>query len=151
MAEPIREVASDRPYVFEGACHCGAAGFTLRTSQPPERWQVRACQCSFCRAHGARTVTDPRGSVTFRVAEPSKLKRYRFATRSADYLICGACGVYIAAVFGSTEGQFATVNVNALHGLEYVPDAVPVSYDGESPEQRASRRAQRWTPVADAI
>ena len=137
-------------HVFEGGCHCGAIGFTLRMTQPPERWQVRACQCGFCRAHGARTVSDPDGSVTFRVEEPSKLRRYRFATRSADFLVCGACGVYVAAVLTSANGQFVTVNVNAIDGLKHVPDAVPVSYEGEPRDQRESRRERRWTPVSGA-
>ena len=151
MTGAIRGATVDLGYAFEGSCHCGAIGFTLRMSQPPDRWRIRSCQCGFCRAHGARTVTDPGGSVTFRVAKAAKLRRYRFATRSADFLVCGHCGVYIAAVFVSAEGQYATVNVNAIHGLRHVPDAMPVSYDGESPEHRASRRAQRWTPVSGAI
>jgi hypothetical protein len=134
-------------HVFEGACHCGAIGFTLRTSQPLDRWQVRACQCRFCRAHGARTVSDPQGSATFHVMGSSALRHYRFATRSADYLICSVCGVYIAAVLSTSNGRFATVNVNAIHGLQGLPRAIPVSYEGESKEQRESRREQRWTPV----
>ena len=141
----------DLTQVFEGVCHCGALGFTLRTAEPPEQWQVRACQCNFCRAHGARTVSDPQGSVTFRVAEPSKLKRYRFATRSNDFLICSDCGVYVAAVISSNKGQFATVNVNAIKGLQHIPEAMPVSYEGESREQKASRREARWTPVLGAV
>ncbi len=151
MAEPIHRTAPDSAQAFEGGCHCGAIGFTLRTAQAPERWQVRACQCSFCRAHGARTVSDPHGSVTFRVAKPSKLKRYRFATRSSDFLICGDCGVYVAAVISSNRGQFATLNVNAIVGLQHVPDAVSVSYEGESREQKAARREARWTPVLGAV
>jgi hypothetical protein len=93
-------------------------------------------------------VTDPEGSVTFRIADASKLGRYRFATRSADYLICGTCGVYMAAVLTSSKGKFATVNVNAIAGLQHLPEAVPVSYEGESREQRESRREKRWTPIS---
>lgn len=52
--------------MFEGACHCGAIGYLYRTALDPERWNVRACQCSFCRAHAARTTSDPAGSVQFR-------------------------------------------------------------------------------------
>jgi len=96
-------------------------------------------------------VSDPGGSVTFRIAEPSKLRRYRFATRAADFLICGVCGVYIAAVLTSSKGQFATVNVNAIHGLHHVPEPMPVSYEAESREQREFRREQRWTPVAGVV
>jgi len=151
MAESIHEGPPDPSQAFEGGCHCGAIEFTLCTSQPPERWQVRACQCSFCRAHGARTVSDPHGSVMFRIADPSRLSRYRFATRSADFLVCGTCGVYIAGVISSNKGQLATVNVNAIQGLNDVPEAAPVSYEEESSEQKKSRREQRWTPVWGAV
>lgn len=70
-------------HVFEASCHCRAIGFTFRASQPSESWLVRACQCSFCRAHGARTTSDPNGSVTFRISDASQLRRYQFGTRSA--------------------------------------------------------------------
>jgi hypothetical protein len=136
---------------FEGRCHCGALGFVLRTSKQPEQWAVRACQCSFCRGHGARTTADPNGSVTFRITDPSKLKRYRFGTRSTDFLVCGDCGVYLAAVISSTRGQFATLNINAIPMPLGTPEANPVSYEEESIEQRQARREQRWTPVAEAL
>ena len=138
-------------HAFEGRCHCGAIGFTLRTSQPPARWAVRACQCSFCRGHGARTIADPEGSVTFQITEASKLRRYRFGTQSSDFLICGNCGVYVAALLTSSNGQFATLNINTIRAPLEVSEAVPVSYEGESGEQRQSRREQRWTPVAEAV
>ena len=138
-------------HTFEGQCHCGALGFVLRTSIEPEQWAVRACQCRFCRGHGARTTADPNGSVTFRIADPSKLKRYRFGTRSTDFLVCGECGVYVAALISSSRGQFATLNINAIGVPLATPDPNPVSYDGESIDQRQARREQRWTPVVDAI
>jgi hypothetical protein len=112
---------------------------------------VRACQCSFCRGHGARTISDPNGSVTFRVADPAKLTRYRFGTRSSDFLVCGNCGVYVAALITSSKGQFATLNINTIPMLPEIPEAAPVSYDGESADERNSRREQRWTPVAAAV
>jgi len=136
---------------FEGRCHCGALGFTFRTSRPPDQWAVRACQCSFCRGHGARTVSDPKGSVTFQIIEASKLSRYRFGARSSDFLICRDCGVYVAALLTSGNGQFATLNINTIRAPLDVPQAVPVSYEGESDEQRLSRREERWTPVAEAV
>jgi hypothetical protein len=126
-------------------------GFTLRASRAPAQWAVRACQCSFCRGHGARTTADPQGSVTFQVSDASKLKRYRFGTRSADFLICGECGVYVAALITSGRGQFATLNINTIRAPLNAPDPEPVSYDEESSEQRQARREQRWTPVAPGV
>ena len=139
------------PCVLEGRCHCGAVRYTFHASQPPAQWIVRACQCSFCRAHGARTTSDPNGLVTFEIADASKLERYRFGTKTTDFLICKGCGVYLAAALTSTRGQFATLNVNAIQSLPDLAEAAPVSYDGESADQRKARREQRWTPVAKAV
>ena len=136
---------------FEGSCHCGAIGFTLRTAQPPELWTVRACQCGFCRSHGARTFADPAASLAFAIADSSRLNRYRFGLKTADFLVCGACGVYVASVLTSPRGQFATVNVNTLAQTLALPAAQPVSYEGESIEERQARRERRWTPVEGAV
>jgi hypothetical protein len=138
-------------HAFEGSCHCGAVAFTFRTSQLPERWSVRACQCSFCRAHGARTTTDANASVTFHVADASKLNRYRFGTQSTDFIVCSDCGVYVAALLTSSRGQVATLNINTIRTPLNAPQAQAVSYDGESVEQRRTRRERQWTPVANAV
>lgn len=132
---------------FEGRCHCGAIGFSFRTAQTPDRWPVRACQCRFCLSHGARTTSDRHGSVIFHIVNPAKLHRYRFASRTADFLVCRDCGTYVAAVVASPRGQFATLNVNAIAGIAGLPEANPVSYEGESAEQKRARREGRWTPV----
>jgi hypothetical protein len=85
--------------------------------------------------------------VLFEIAEPSKLQRYRFGTRSTDFLVCRGCGVYLGALLTSNHGQFATLNINTIQAALQVPAPVPVSYDAESLEQRQSRREARWTPV----
>ena len=136
---------------FEGGCHCGGIAFTFHASREPAAWTVRACQCSFCRAHGARTTSDPDGSVVFLIPDASKLGRYRFGSRSADFLVCRECGVYVAAVMTSPAGQFATLNVNTMRGPPNVAQAAPVSYDGETREQKRARREQRWTPLGEAL
>ena len=135
---------------FEGRCHCGAIGFSFRTAQTPDRWPVRACQCRFCLSHGARTTSDRHGSVIFHIVNPAKLHRYRFASRTADFLVCRDCGTYVAAVVASPRGQFATLNVNAIAGIAGLPEANPVSYEGESAEQKRARREGRETSGAHA-
>ncbi len=132
---------------YHGRCHCGALSFTYRTELAPQNWSIRADQCSFCRAHGARMTSDPQGFVEFHGEDPSLLRRYRFGQRTADFLICAGCGVYIAATIETAKGSFAVVSVNALVPyLETLPALQPVSYDGESIEQRTRRREARWTP-----
>jgi hypothetical protein len=137
--------------VFKGSCHCGAIAFELATQRPVTAWAVRACQCSFCRSHGVRMTSDPKGTVRFHVADASLLQRYQFGLRSADFLLCRHCGVYVAAVTTSARGQFATLNTNVLRPAIEAPAAAPMSYEGESLEQKLGRREERWTPAIGVI
>ena len=128
--------------IHTGACHCGAIRIALETGKP---LAPRACMCSFCRKHGARTVSDPDGRATLSfAAEPI---RYRFATRGAVYVVCATCGVYVAATAGDGEARRATLNLNAFDDAHAELGAVPVSYDGETAEARAARRVAMWTPL----
>ena len=112
---------------------------------------MRACQCSFCRAHGALSTSDPRGALEFRADAPRRLERYRFGLRTADFLLCRDCGVYIGAVLAATEGRFGIINVNALGGGVCPPAAQPADYDAEDGTARVARRVSRWTPVLAGI
>jgi hypothetical protein len=133
---------------YEGACHCGALEFTYESRLAPKRWQVRACQCFFCRAHGALSVSDPEGAVRFRYVYPDRLRRYRFALRTADYLVCRECGIYVGAVMMTGAGAVAIVNLNAFRDRPRgLPKARAMNYENESLEQRRARRRDKWTPV----
>jgi hypothetical protein len=134
---------------YRGQCHCGALAFELRTARLPAAWPIRACQCSFCRSHGARTTSDPEASVRFIIPDESRLNRYRFASKSADFYVCHGCGAYVASVIDSPRGRFATLNVNVIFPAVAVPAATPVTYDNETPAQKLARRELKWTPVTD--
>lgn len=138
------------PTDFDGSCHCGAIGFTLRTSVEPVNWSIRACQCSFCRAHDALSTSDPAGSVTFAASNPDMLQKYRFGLRTADFLLCRECGVYIGAIIETDSGAYGIANVHALNKIpENLAATAPISYDAEDTDGRVSRREKRWTPVTD--
>ncbi len=72
-------------------CHCGALTARYRTAIPPVEWAVRACQCSFCRSHGAIATSDPEGLLEFRGTDPTQVQRYRFGGRTAEFLVCREC------------------------------------------------------------
>lgn len=134
--------------VYPGQCHCGAIGFQFRTEEPPSRWAVRACQCSFCTAHGAACVSDPSGAVAFTHAREPELHRYRFGLRTADFLLCRNCGVYIGAMLTDAEGAFATLNTRAMDiPSRDISTPRPVVYGRESAAERRGRRKRQWTPV----
>jgi hypothetical protein len=136
---------------FEGACHCHAIGFVYRTGRDPTRWNVRACQCSFCRAHAALTASDPLGSLEFIEHERGIMRPYRFGQRTADFLICSRCGVYLGAAMRSERGRFGIINTRALWPLSLsLPEPALMNYEGEQVGERTARREERWTPVTGA-
>lgn len=138
--------------LYEGRCHCGSIGYFYRTERLPRDWSIRACQCSFCRGHGARTTSDPDGSVEYLIDRPDHLQRYRFGLGITEFLICRACGIYIGAVSEISSLLLTVVNTNALHPRPLdLAEALPVSHDGESVEARNRRRQSAWTPCRGII
>jgi hypothetical protein len=136
--------------LHRGSCHCGAVGFEYRTERPVGEWSVRACQCSFCRRHGAAYTSDPAGSLRFVHADPAALSRYRFGHGTADFVFCGRCGGYLGAVTEEGGMRLMVLNLRALDPQPAgLPDAQPTSFEGETTGDRNTRRAARWTPVRD--
>ena len=127
---------------LRGGCHCGALTIVFETMRP---LAPRACRCGFCRRHGARTVTDPDGAARLTLGSEARL--YRFGTRSADYVLCGRCGLYLGAVAAISGSTYATLNLNLFDDPRLDLEAAPVSYEGESAEHKAARRLRAWTPA----
>jgi len=137
---------------FEGGCHCGAIGFSFLTSLPVTEWSVRACQCRFCRAHGARTTSDPSGRLAFHAREAEALQRYRFGLMTADFLLCRACGIYLGAQIATARGAFGIINTLALAPQPAgLPVAARADYGSEDTPHRIARRERRWTPLARLV
>ena len=134
---------------FRGACHCGSIAFEYRTKIAPPDWSIRACQCAFCRAHDALSTSDPEGALFFEAPAVEQLQRYRFALKTADFLLCSNCGVYVGAVIQTPNGDFGIINTHALAARpDDLADVAPISYDKEQKAGRVSRRETRWTPVS---
>lgn len=135
---------------LEGSCHCGNIEVRFSTEIPPDRLAVRACSCSFCRRHGARTTTDPAGEIRLRLRAPAQVSLYQFGLRASEFVICSRCGTYVAAVMKENGRSFATVNVNNLfQASELTQPATKVSYDNETEDVRRERRRASWTPLVE--
>lgn len=133
---------------LRGGCHCGNISVELETALDAHMLQLRECQCSFCRRHGARTTSDPAGRLRVSVREADLLLRYQFALGITDFLICKSCGVYVAPTMKASKGVIGAINVNVLDEQElFLRRGVPVAHFRESIEQRTTRRAGMWMPV----
>ena len=129
-------------------CHCVNIRLRFSTELDPAGMDIRACQCSFCTRHGSRAAADPHGLLTILVKDRERLQVYRFGLRTAGYLVCRECGVYVAAICGDGDDARAIVIVNALDDRErFSREPIPVRYDAESSEQRLARRGAAWIPV----
>lgn len=133
--------------IHRGGCHCGALSITFETRIDPGAIAVRACQCSFCRKHNTRSASDPDGALTVAARSPGDATPYMFGLRTARYILCRHCGVYVAAVTLSTPHRGLAI-VNALddHALFTSPPQ-PSVYDAETLDDRIARRQARWTPT----
>ncbi|MGI9494343.1 MAG: GFA family protein [Geminicoccaceae bacterium] len=132
---------------YIGGCHCGNIQLTFMSNLDPRQIKVRSCQCSFCRKHGSRTVSDPDGKLIVKVAEEERLQRYMFAHRTAEFLICRCCGVFVAAVTVGPDQQRAVAQLNAITEDQYFGHAVTVDFSDETRAERIQRRRDVWMPV----
>ena len=69
---------------FHGSCHCGNIAFDLHWPEATDRIPARACQCTFCRKHGAAWTSHPDGQLAVTVRDPSRVERYAFGTHTVD-------------------------------------------------------------------
>ncbi len=136
-----------RRHVYPGACHCRNIELRLESDRTPLELGLRTDTCSFCNKHHSLYTSDPSGEVHLSVRDETRLERYRFGTRTAEFLLCKTCGVFVAAYMD--EPPLAVVNVNVLEArAEFLANQLQVAdLDGESLEARLARRRARWTPV----
>src|SRR5215471_15095793 len=82
-------------------------------------------------------------------ADHSRVTRYRFGTKTADFHVCVTCGV-IPIVTCVIEGiRYAVFNVNTFEKVDrsqLVETAT--NFEGETTESRLARRRRNWTPEA---
>ncbi|MBL8770199.1 MAG: GFA family protein [Phenylobacterium sp.] len=129
---------------LHGQCHCGAVRVAIEGVAAADL-PLRACQCGFCRRHGAISTSHPDAQITF---IGGRLHHYRFGHRKSDYMFCAECGCYVGATVIIDGERYAILNVTGvdLQGFDgRTPE--PHVFDDETPEERAQRRKARWSPA----
>jgi hypothetical protein len=136
------------PSEHQGGCHCGNLRVQVRLTRPPEETLIRSCACSFCRSQGTRTVSDPSGQADLWASDWDLVQYYRFGSRTADYLLCRQCGVYVGAVCETPSGRRAVINTLCLRDRDaFTQEPMRPYYDGEATETRLARREANWMPL----
>jgi len=127
-----------------GGCHCGNMRVEVELPRPPGDYSPRACDCDFCRKHGASYLSDPQGSMLIRIKDERDSGRYHQGSGTADCLLCRHCGVLIGATYLCDERLYAAVNVRILDGGAGFAADLPVSPKKLSENEKAQRWRTLW-------
>ena len=131
---------------LRGGCHCGRLRVEFSTDLDPASIVPRACDCSFCRKHGAAYVSDPAGRLSVSEHPPGAMHRYRQGSNAAQFLLCGHCGVLVAVVYEHGSGIYGAINTGCMDGRNAFGGAIPASPQALSPDEKVSRWLELWIP-----
>jgi hypothetical protein len=127
-------------HAVKGGCYCGNILLELELSREPGQYHPRACDCGFCRKHGAAYLSDPQGSLRIRIDDASQSGAYRQGNELAEMLLCTRCGVLVGALYRSGGHVYATVNAKAIEA--------PAEFGTEQPASprllSADEKVDRW-------
>lgn len=129
---------------LHGGCHCGNVTVQVQLTLCAASYRPRACDCSFCRKHGAAYLSDPEGSLLLKVREPGQLGSYRQGSALAEMLVCRTCGVLIGAVCRENQTIYGAVNCRVLDAAGELGGEQSVSPQTLPPEQKLKRWRQLW-------
>jgi len=132
---------------IDASCHCGNIRFDLQWPIDAEEIAVRSCGCFFCVKHAGAWTSNRNSILTVKISDPSSISKYQFGTKSADFYVCGVCGV-VPLVVSDIEGTlYAVVNVNTFANLgKLKTSTTSTDFDGEETGSRLERRQRNWIP-----
>jgi len=131
---------------YRGSCHCGRLKLAFSTCLPAAGFSPRVCDCSFCRKHGAAYISDREGGLSLHENEAGSRREYRQGSETAQFQVCGHCGVLIAVVFEHEGRRYGAVNARCLDGDPKFGEAVTASPQRLSAEEKMARWLQVWVP-----
>ena len=133
---------------YSGGCHCGNIRVWFETELVPADLTPRACQCSFCRKHSTRALSDPSGHIHLTIKNKDNVSCYQFGTKTTEFLICANCGVYVSAYMAYGENTYANVMANVLLAHESFGPGILIDYGVEDEAEKRERRRRDWAPAS---
>ena len=134
-----------------GTCHCGNILLDLQLTKDPASYHPRACDCTFCRKHGAAYISDARGSLRVRINDPHQSGTYRQGNELAEMLLCTRCGVLMGALYRAAGLVYGTVNVRVIEGAESFGVEKPASPQKLSADEKISRWKDLWFSSVEVL
>ena len=129
---------------LKGGCHCGNLRIEMTLSRDARSYQPRACDCDFCRMHGAAYVSDPEGSLFVRIKATPDRGSYRQGSGQADLVYCRQCGVLVGAFYEAEGRLYATINARIIEEPRPFAAEQTASPKTLSGEEKATRWRDIW-------
>jgi len=139
------------PSLLRGSCHCGCLQVEFATRLSPSGINPRACDCSFCRKHGAAYISAPGGRLRIVASSATDLLTYRQGSEAARFQLCGRCGVLVAVTYAQADRLFGAVNAGCLDASIALGPRVAASPQLLGPEQKIGRWLQLWVPDVELV
>jgi hypothetical protein len=129
---------------LQGGCHCGNIHVEVLLPRAPSTYNPRACDCDFCRKHGAAYISDPQGSVRLQVKDAQQLGKYLQGSGIAECLICRNCGVLVGVVYEDDGRLYAGINSKVINDSPGFSEEVPVSPKTLPDDKKVKRWKGLW-------
>lgn len=129
---------------LSGGCHCGNIHIEINLTKTSKEYSPRACDCDFCRKHGASYISDPQGKLHMSVGTPADFGRYKQGSGASDCLICRNCGVLVGYSYEEDGRTYMVVNSRAIEGAEQFGAETTVSPRLLAQEKKTERWKQIW-------
>jgi hypothetical protein len=129
---------------LHGGCHCGGIRVDVELPRPAASYTPRACDCSFCRKHGAAWISDAEGELLITAGADANLREYLQGSGNAHFLLCGDCGVLVAVAFADGNGLLGAMNAGCIDEGTPLGDVTSVSPQTLSPDDRIARWLKLW-------
>jgi len=88
----------------------------LEIAHEPGTYHPRACDCDFCRKHGAVYVSDQEGSLAIRIRDARNTGYYRQGSGLAECVFCRKCGVLVGALYREDGRVYGVINAKIVEG-----------------------------------
>jgi hypothetical protein len=131
-------------HIISGGCHCGRIEFSAELSRVPGSYNPRACDCDFCRKHGAAYISDPSGHLRIKINSESDVRRYRQGSGAAECLLCVNCGVLVTVLYRTGQVTYGAVNSRVTSDPTVFGEVNAVSPKMLLPSEKVKRWQDIW-------
>ena len=128
---------------YEGGCSCKNIVISLSLDSELSQHTPRACQCSYCKKKNAAYISFPDWKMEVRIKNSDQINKFRFSTRTADFVSCKICDELIYVVSKIGNKNYSVVNITAFKNIKF-PDPDETDFDSEIQSERLIRRELNW-------